>query len=150
MAEIAAHRFMVQATGVAGDKNIEKEEWAALAKADIQEFRLAVKGLPERGLLGAGGVSSSATAGGETVSGGGVTSAATSGSGDRENIQAKYEDLVKYTVKLEEDTLALQKEKETLEKAAKGSGQVYFTWWHLLLAMLIAVACSKMSSLGGM
>jgi len=142
MAEIASHRFMVQATPVSGEENLAKEQWSSLSKTDIQEFRLAVSAGGGGGVDAKGSSETTGTAGGSSTSGGSTSA--------RSDIQQKYEELVKYTVKLEEETLALQKEKETLEKASKGGGQVLFAWYHLLLAMLIAVACSKMSSLGGM
>ena len=59
------------------------------------------------------------------------------------SIQAKYDELVKYTVKLEEETLALQREKEVLE-AKMGQGEFQFKLWHLLMAVILAIALSKL------
>ncbi|CAD7964056.1 unnamed protein product [Amoebophrya sp. A120] len=124
---ITQHRFMVQAVLAEGEENITKEQWTSMAKSEIQEFRLNVEQLQP------GAATPSPAAPNAPAS-----------NDNARNIQRKYDELVKYTVKLEEETLELQREKEALEKQAPKSGDLSLNLFHMLLAVLVAVALSKL------
>lgn len=97
------HRFLVQAVGVEAGRttNLSKEDWVAMPKGNIQEFKLAVADKPEQ----------------------------------TDSLQKRYDELVNYIFKLEQETIQLQEKVKTL-RAQSPSGS--YTIYHVILAMIIA------------
>ncbi|CAD7935749.1 unnamed protein product [Amoebophrya sp. A25] len=119
----SSHRFLVQALAIDGLENLTKEQWTRADKAEIHEVKMNVSY--------------------DTDSSAAPASATRGAPGGGTSIQAKYDELVKYTVTLEEQTLLLQREKETLE-AKVGQSDFRFSLWHIVLAVVIAIALSKL------
>lgn len=106
------HRFLVQATALAkgSTTNISKEEWTALKKDQIQEFKLAVA--DRRGQTGGGG----------------------------ESLQKKYDELVAYIFKLEQETIQLQEKVKTL----KTKGDAGYQLWHVFAVFILAAILAQL------
>lgn len=116
------HRFLVQAAALEKGRttNLAKDEWNGLAKESIQEARLSVAPIE--------------VAGGDSVGG--------------DNLQDKYDKLVKYTVDLEKETLKLQGERDEMQRRIEArTSEFAFELWHLLLAMALAVFLLKLPSM---
>jgi len=99
------HRFLVQAVGTEAGRtqNLSKEDWVALPKSTIQEFKLAVADKPEAS----------------------------------DSLQKRYDELVNYIFKLEQETIQLQEKVKSL-RACSPQGQ--YQLWHIILAMVVAAA----------
>jgi len=55
------------------------------------------------------------------------------------NLQDKYDELVRYTVNLEKDTLKLQCERDDLARRVDAKANEFeFQLWHILLAMILS------------
>jgi hypothetical protein len=106
------HRFLVQASAVESGRttNLSKEDWAAVKKDAIQEFKLAVADKPEQA----------------------------------DSLQKRYDELVTYIFKLEQETITLQEKVKSL-RSNSGSGS--YTLVHLILAMVFALVLAQVPSL---
>lgn len=148
----STHRFLVQAAVVTSDGLIDKEMWSKFSKDDIQEKRLNV--IVEEGAE-SGNVADFAretadNAAGHaapatrevnlgTASTGGFPLDQLSNKGGAGPTKAKYEELVKYTLKLEEEkkNIEAQLRQETSESSARASGGGGYTLKDIVLVALV-------------
>lgn len=106
------HRFLVQAVAVEAGRttNLSKEDWGAMRKEAIQEFKLAVADKPEQG----------------------------------DTLQKRYDELVTYIFKLEQETITLQEKVKSL-RGSSPSGT--YTLVHVILAMFVALVLAQVPNL---
>lgn len=138
----APHRFLVQAVALPPGKteNLSKSEWTSMSKDQIHEQRLSV--IEPRGGSSGGGA-------GETVEGLPAHLIATDPN-NLQDLQKKYDELVKYVLNLETQTQQLEAQRDDLRVRASRMGKAGgYTLFHMILAMVVVVGFSKLPMLLG-
>jgi len=124
----ASHRFLVQAATVASDAAVSREQWTEMPKDQVQENRLSVV-VSEAG-------APAATSGARAV--GGLDAGKAAAGESPTDLKVKYDELVHYTLMLEQKKRKLEDDVKDLQKSPAGSskGAGGFSKWHLVLAVL--------------
>lgn len=122
------HRFLVQAVALQKEENLSKSEWQTLSKDAIHEQRLGV-------VEPKGGASATQ-----------LKELMTVDFNNPQEMQAKYTELVKYVLTLEQETQKLENDRDAYRDQVKRKGvDGGFSFIYLVLAVVIAVALSKVT-----
>lgn len=134
-AEQENHRFLVQAVVVNSAEPLDRNAWSEYPKEQIQEQRLNVSFVEGSSQTGAAAVDSAAA----TRSSPAVTGSTKDGAGG-EDLKAKYDELVQYTLQLEKDKAKFEEQLAALTKSggSGAGGSAGYSRRDIILAALVA------------
>lgn len=114
------HRFLVQAVATNETEIANKDSWAQMSKnAKMQEFRLSVVFPDVNGERGPTQYS------------------------DERDLKSKYDELGRYTQKLQEQRAVVQQEIEKLQVLSARGRKKGYQLWHILAAVIFALFAMK-------
>lgn len=116
------HRFLVQAVQLTKNENLTKTEWQALSKEEIYEQRLGVVEPKESAV---------------------PSDLMTVDPNNAQELQTKYEELVKFVLSLETETQQLENQRDALREKVATSSSAGFSIWYIIIAVIIAIVLSK-------
>ncbi|KAF4669668.1 Central component in molecular interactions underlying sperm crawling [Perkinsus chesapeaki] len=124
-------RFLIQTAVSKSGRSLDREEWGKLAKGEVEEQKIRV-------------VFKAAPAASEP------SPEAPSGGDGSDDLRAKYDELIQYTLSVEKDKRRLEKEIEAVKQSGQGSSSVGgFSTVTLLISMMIAVILARVAALFG-
>ena len=132
-------RFLVQAVKSETGKELTKEEWSAIDKANVQELRLHV-------------VFSGPAAGGNVVQGT-APNVVLDKNASPEQVRAKYDEVVAYSTQMEKDKrkaeVELESCKSQLKRKPVSSASSGFSTLQLIVAMILSVIVARLATTMG-
>lgn len=129
------HRFLVQAVVVSSGDALDRQAWSEKGKDEIQEQRLNVAFTEA---TGGSAVPDSAAAPPRSTAA--TTAKSTDYGGGTEDLKAKYDELVQYTLQLEKDKQKYEDELSSLSKGggASSAASAGYSRRDIILAALVA------------